>query len=118
MIEILTHDFNGFSAVLESGAWKLGLLGYSERFSRFCEMERHLLTDEAFVLLDGEATLHTESGAVQMKKFTVYNVPAGVWHHITVSRDGKVMVVENRNTSRENTEKRYFDQKENNDADK
>ncbi len=118
MIEIFTHNYEGFAAVFESGEWKLGLLGYSERFANFSEMERHLLTDEAFVLLDGEATLHTESESVSMEKLKVYNIPAGVWHHITVSPDGKVLVVENRNTARENTEKRYFDLKENKDADK
>ena len=112
MIEVYTHNYDGFAAVFESGEWKLGLLGYSERFARLAEMERHLLTDEVFVLLDGEATLHTESEDVQMEKLKVYNVPAGEWHHITVSRNGKVLVAENRNTSRENTEKRYFDAKE------
>ena len=117
MIEILTHDFNGFAAVLESGEWKIALLGYCERFAALSEMERHLLTDEAFVLLEGEATLHTDRGETKMEKCKVYNVPAGVWHHVTVSRDGRVMVVENRNTSRENTEKRFLDRKEKGNAD-
>lgn len=118
MIEVFTHNFEGFAAVFESGEWKMGLLGYSERFAKLAEMERHLLTDEAFVLLDGSATLHTDSESVEMEKHKVYNVPAGVWHHITLSPDGKVLVVENRNTSRNNTEKRYFDLKENQNADK
>ena len=112
MIEILTHDFNGFAPVLQSGEWKIGLLGYSERFARYAESERHLLTDEAFVLLEGEATLHTDEGETYLEPLKVYCVPAGEWHHITLSREGKVLVVENRNTSRENTEKRYFDLKE------
>ena len=37
---------------------------------------------------------------------SVYNVPKGVWHHIKVSKNITVLVVENRNTSKENTERR------------
>ena len=47
-----------------------------------------------------------------MKQGDVYTVPAAVWHHIVVSEDASVLVVENRNTSKENTEKKYFDEKE------
>ena len=43
-----------------------------------------------------------------MGKCTVYNIPKGEWHHITVSDDITVMVVENSDTSPENTEKRYI----------
>ena len=42
----------------------------------------------------------------------IYTVPVGVWHHIVVSADANVVVVENRNTSKENTEKKYFEQEE------
>ncbi len=102
----------------EFDGWKIGTLNYNERFSRFGELERHLLTDEAFVLVKGSAVLYTESEQVEMNIGDVYTVPYGVWHHIVVSRDAKVIVIENRNTSSENTEKKYFDTKEKTDADK
>ena len=63
-------------------------------------------TDEAFVLLSGEATLYTENEIMPMQTNTVYNIPKGEWHHITVSRDATVMVVENSNTCMDNTERR------------
>ena len=109
MIEIGTHTDAGFKVMVESGEWKLGLLRYNERFSRFAEMERHLLTDEVFVLLAGEATLYTDRETLKMKQGSVYNVPTGVWHHIVVSTDATVLVVEDRSTSKENTEKKYFE---------
>ena len=108
MIEVYSHSFEGFRAVMESGEWKIGLLGYSERFSALTEMERHLLSDEAFVLLDGEATLYANEEKLCMKPYAVYNIPKGVWHHIVLDRDAKVLIVENRDTSKENTEKRYL----------
>lgn len=112
MIKAGVHQDPGFKVMAESGEWKVGILRYNERFSRLGEMERHLLTDEVFVLVSGSATLYTDDETVKMEVGTVYTVPAAVWHHITVSEDASVIVVENRNTSIENTEKKYFDEKE------
>ena len=112
MIEISVHTADGFKVMAEYGEWKVGMLRYNERFSYLGQMERHLLTDEVFVLISGNATLYTDNETVEMKQNYVYTVPAGVWHHIVVSIDANVIVVENRNTSIENTEKKYFEQEE------
>lgn len=112
MIEVTAHTAEGFKVMTEYGEWKVGMLRYNERFSHLGEMERHLLTDEVFVLVSGKATLYTDSEAVDMEQGSIYTVPVGVWHHIVVSVDANVMVVENRNTSIENTEKKYFEQEE------
>lgn len=100
------HAFTGedFKSVMTFGGWKIGLLRYSERFSKFGVLERHLLTDEAFILLSGAATLYTDTEIEEMQKNVVYNVPKGVWHHIVVSRDATVMVVENADTGEANTQ--------------
>ena len=110
-IKVFEHFSEGFKVAAEYGEWKVGMLHYNERFSRFGEMERHMLTDEVFVLVSGRATLYTDSEAVEMEQGSVYTVPAAVWHHIVVSEEATVIVVENRNTSIENTEKKYFDEK-------
>ena len=114
MIEKTSHKGAGFKVMSSFDEWKVGLLRYSERFSSFDEMERHLLTDEVFILTSGMATLYTDNETLEMEKNVVYTVPKGVWHHITVSEDANVIVVENRNTSIENTEKKYFDETEGN----
>lgn len=102
------YDYNGtdFKAVMEFEGWKIGLLRYSERFSEFKMLERHLETDEAFVLLDGKAVLYENETPTKMEKCKVYNIEKGVWHHITVSENATVLVVENSNTSKENTERK------------
>ena len=112
MIEQYSYSEEGWKVLIESGEWKIGMLRHNERFGAFRELERHTLTDEAFVLLAGSATLYTDSEAVQMKPLTVYNIPAGIWHHIVVSEDASVLVVENRNTSKENTQKTILPAKE------
>lgn len=108
MIRVFSHSSDGFKVAVESGEWKVGVLRYNERFSKLGEMERHMLTDEVFVLVLGSATLYTDAEEKNMEQGVVYTIPAAVWHHIVVSEDATVLVVENRNTSIENTEKKYF----------
>ena len=106
-MEAIIHKGDGFRVLKEYEGWKIGYLRYNDRFSKFEEMERHLETDEVFVLLEGTATLYTEEETCQMEKSVLYNIPKGVWHHIVVSKDATVLVVENSNTTKENTEKMW-----------
>ena len=108
-IIVNSHDDEGFKVIHEYGEWKVGILNYNERFSKFKELENHTLTDEVFILVSGSATLYTESEKVEMKISKSYTVPANVWHHIVVSKDAKVIVIENKNTSKDNTLKKFFD---------
>ncbi len=112
MIEKYKYDGEDFKVVMKYEGWRLGLLRNSERFSVGSSIwERHLTTDEAFVLLSGAALLMAkdEGGKVEkveMKPCTVYNIPKNVWHHIIVAdEDTTVLVIENSDTSAENTEK-------------
>ncbi len=106
MIEKYEYTGEDFRVLHSFEGWKIGFLRYSDRFSEYAQSERHLNTDEAFVLLEGEAVLYSGDEVCGMEKNVVYNIPKGVWHHITVSRDATVMVVENSDTSKDNTEKR------------
>ncbi len=110
MISIVSYEGEDFKAVVESGEWKIGILRYSERFSNFKVLERHHLTEEAFVLLKGRAVLYVRDEENQiytyeMEECKVYNVHKDIWHHIVVDKDTTVLVIENRNTNKENTEK-------------
>ena len=88
--------------------WTIAALNYAERFDErnLVRLERHLLTDEAFVLLDGEATLIVgiDIACVPMMGGKVYNVKAGEWHHILVKPGSHVLIIENSDTDKENTE--------------
>lgn len=108
-METIRHNNEGWKVLKEYEGWKIGCLRYSERFSGLGEMERHLETDEVFVLLEGDAVLCVENETMNMEKGTLYNVPKGEWHHIVVSKDASVLVVENSNTSKKNTEKRFLE---------
>ena len=106
MIDKITYIHDGFQVLKEFEGWKIGFLRYCERFSSCTEMERHLETDEVFVLLEGNATLYTEEEICTMRRSILYNIPKGVWHHIVVSEDATVLVIENSNTSKANTQKK------------
>ena len=108
MIEKYTFDGEDFLSVLQFEGWKIGLLRYSERFATFNRLERHNLTDEAFILLEGSATLYTDNESEKMQIGTVYNIPKGIWHHIVVDKTTTVMVVENANTSSDNTDIKFI----------
>ncbi len=77
-------------------------------------VERHMETDEVFVLLSGRAFLIVEAAAgyspIDMEPETVYNVRKAVWHHIVVSRDACVLIVENSDTDYGNSEYRELPQ--------
>ena len=90
----------------ETDRWKVAYLGYCERFGSLTGMERHLETDEVFVLLRGQARLYVEEEVFSMEQGVVYNVKKGEWHHIVVSPDAAVLVMENNDTAPHNTEKR------------
>lgn len=108
-VEISRFTGSDFQVMARFEGWKVGLLRSSQRFSSCCQKERHLLTDEVFVLLEGSAVLYVEDEELPMEKCTLYNVKKGAWHHIVVSPDATVLVVENSSTARENTEIKEWD---------
>ena len=107
-LEILEYAGEGYKRVVDTGKWTLAALNYAERFDErnFVTLERHNLTDETFVLLAGEATLLVgeKEQKVQMEALKYYNIPAGGWHHIFVKPGTRVLVAEDSDTSKANTD--------------
>jgi ureidoglycolate hydrolase len=81
-------------------------------------VERHLETDEVFILTSGRASLIVEGGGdgkgtrgesfdvIPMEVNVVYNVKRGVYHHVVLERDASIIIVENSDTSTDNSEYR------------
>ena len=107
-VEILYTMEEGYRPQVQFEAWRVAILRYADRFDRnsLTRLERHHLTDEVFVLLEGEATLIIGDNCKEcfMEMNKIYNVKKDVWHHIIVSRDARVLIVENDNTGLDNTE--------------
>ncbi len=105
-IEILEYTGEGYSTVMSFGAWRVAMINYSERFEEknLIKLERHLLTDEVFVLLDGNAILVSDKERYRMEKNKIYNVIKGTWHAIALEKDSRVLIVENVETGKDNSE--------------
>ena len=111
-LEILGFDTPGYERMVEGGGWCVALANYCgvwER-GRTTYLERHLETDEVFVLLEGEGSLliGKEMTEVVMEKGKIYNVRCGEWHQLICSPKAKLLIVESDATSDENTERMYL----------
>lgn len=100
---------SGFDALHTFGGWKVAFITYAEQYGEPQIVKRHTQTDEVFVLIKGEATVYAADGdgplsIVKMEKEKLYNVQKNTWHHVQVSEDALLVVVENGDTSKENTQ--------------
>ena len=107
-IDIYDYTGDNYMTVMSYDKWRVAYLNHGDRFEKknFHVMERHMETDEVFVLLEGEATLVVgeELSKIEMQPYKVYNIPKGVWHHIFTKEGTKVLIVENEDTCDENSE--------------
>lgn len=111
-LEIFEYNGEGYNRTMHYEEWRVAIANFGEHFDeeKFNYLERHLLTDEVFVLLSGEATLiiGKEFSKTKLETGKIYNVKKGIYHALIMERDAKVLIVENHNTCRENTEYYYF----------
>lgn len=102
----------GFHVLLSNENWRIAVSNLVEDEIPSC-LEKHLETDEVFVLLKGEGIL-LEAGAdtvpnairnVKMELNDVYNVPKGVWHSHQMKAGSQLLIVENTDTGDHNSQK-------------
>lgn len=116
-LRIESYDGEGLKRAVESGDWFVAIKNWkpANDIDGFDMLERHLETDEVFVLLAGACTLLVDAspnddgsavGCVKMEPMKVYCIPKGVWHNTITSRDAKLILMENRDTSMANSEVR------------
>ncbi|MGB4587787.1 MAG: hypothetical protein WBI17_00965 [Clostridiaceae bacterium] len=105
-------DF-GYQAIIDFETWRVAVLKYCDDLiaENIVNFQRHMLTDEVFVLINGTCNLYSARTGeipghieqVSMEKHKAYNVKKGVWHAHTLSEDAEVLIVENQNTGVENS---------------
>jgi hypothetical protein len=108
LLEVREHKEPDYKPLIDYQFWRVALMNYAadllpEKINR---MQKHLETDEVFVLLAGYCILFLGAGddrvtqvhAVDMEPFKLYNVKRNCWHSHTFSQDAKVLIVENRDT--------------------
>ena len=115
-MKILEYEYagEGMHRVFENEKWTVGIKNWkpANDITGIDCLERHNLTDELFVLVEGSCTLifanETEAGlqfeAVKMEQDKVYNIPATLWHNTVTCKDTKMILIEDSSTSNENSD--------------
>lgn len=111
-IEVKEYTEPGFKEQIDYNGWRVAIANYmpSLEIQNINFLERHLKTDEVFVLINGNAGLlvGVDKERIKMEPGKLYNVKAGTWHRIYMQAGAKVVIVENADTGKANTEYRYF----------
>lgn len=113
LLEVHETQTTGFHPLVDSDQWRVALLNFEPALApeRLSEFQRHNETDEVFVLLSGRCILFLAEGEdtvsqifpQDLEPFKLYNVRRRAWHTHALSADAKLLIVENRNTSRVNS---------------
>lgn len=114
LLEIKEYDGEGYQPLIDYDTWRVAYLRFIDELipENIHRLERHLETDEVFVLLYGQAVLFLGEGDQEIEKLIpqvmrpgiLYNVKQNAWHNCVLSRDATILLVENKDTGIENTE--------------
>ena len=111
-IEILEYDGPGYKEQIDFNGWRVAIANYKVELEEqnLCFLERHLETEEAFILVEGFAGLLVGEDRKRyvLEKGKLYNVKRGVWHRVFMKEHAKVVIVENMDTGKHNTEYMEF----------
>ena len=113
LIDIIKITQEGYTPLVDYQTWRVAVLKFCDdvRADRLDSMQRHLETDEVFVLLEGSCVLISggngerpgEVECVRMIKNQLYNVKKGVWHTHALDEEGSVLIIENQDTCDKNS---------------
>ena len=112
-LEIKEYTGDGYKPIIDYETWRVAILRYCEELERpnIISMQKHMESDEVFVLLTGSCTLFIggqgnridEIEAVPLTQMKKYKVKKGTWHTHTLEKNTTVLIVENQNTCDDNS---------------
>lgn len=115
LLEVSEFSAPGYAPVVDFQTWRVAILNYIDELEadKIDNFQRHDETDEVFILLDGkcilfcaevdelEEVVSVVSWNMEINK--TYNIKRGVYHTHTLDKEGKVLIVENSDTSDANS---------------
>jgi mannose-6-phosphate isomerase-like protein (cupin superfamily) len=118
LLEVRSYEGEGYQPLIDYDQWRVAILRYCDELlpHRIFAMQRHNETDEVFVLLEGRCILFLGEGketitsitSIDLEPRKVYNVRRGVWHSHTLNSEASVLIVENCNTTIQNSPKKLL----------
>ncbi len=112
-LDIIDCPDEGYVPVISYDGWRVAIINSCEMTLKENRhtIEKHMETDEVFILLSGNASLYIGDDRTEykMEQNKIYNVKCGTWHGISMSPDSKIVVFENDNTDDSNTIRKNID---------
>ena len=113
MIKSIKEHLSGFYPMCATDKWQVAYITYSDAYGDLKELKRHMTTDEVIIPVLGNSTLYTYENdkvvCMELCKNVVYNIEKGTWHHLKISRDALLIVVEDSNITKQSTERMTID---------
>lgn len=118
LMEILEYTGIGYQPILAHRDWRIAILNYHPELlpENMTNFQKHMLTDESFVLLKGHCILFLAEDEtleqihpVDMEPGKLYNIKAGTYHTHTLSEDAMVLIVEGDDTCDDNSPQVFLD---------
>ena|SRR5690606_13998653 len=118
--EIFSFNDPGYKTLMSYQSWRVAILNFIDELlvDNLSYVESHSKTDEVFVLLEGEGSLifaDVEANVIQsfevlkLEKHKVYNIKKGIYHTHVLSKNCKLLIVEEKDTSDENSIRIYLE---------
>lgn len=117
-MEVLEYTGIGYEPILAHRDWRIAILNYHPELlpENMTNFQKHMLTDESFVLLKGHCILFIAEDEnleqihpVDMEPGKLYNIKAGTYHTHTLTEDAMVLIVEGDDTCDDNSPKVLLD---------
>lgn len=114
-LEVSSFNGEGYLPLIDFESWRVAELRYIDELEpdRIDNMQKHNETDEIFVVLEGDFTLFFggngdeigEIEAIKLEPLKLYNVKKGTFHTHTPEKNCTCLIVENKNTTDDNSPK-------------
>lgn len=114
-LEVSSFNGEGYLPLIDFESWRVAELRYIDELEpdRIDNMQKHNETDEIFVVLEGDFTLFLggngyeigEIEAIKLEPLKLYNVKKGTFHTHTPEKNCTCLIVENKNTTDDNSPK-------------
>ena len=121
-IEVIEFPKEDYKPLKDYEGWRVAVLKHCENtnLDKIRWMQKHMQTDEVFALLDGNCTLILagngdepgEYKTIEMEPHKIYNIRRGFWHNHVLAEKGEVLIIENQNTTDDNSPTYYMTQEE------
>ena len=122
LIEEYSHSKQGYNPYLIGPNWQVAQLNFQPDLApeAIKKMDVHHLTDETFLLMNGQAVLIAAEmqenrigfEVMNMKPRVLYNIPKGCWHNIALSADAEILITEDANTHLGDYDYHYLNEEE------